>query len=241
MSELLFSVLRGIYWPLFFAALIGAAFRIREGKWTAFDTLTGASFLILTFLTAALPRLFYGPEAPPAPHRYLLLFVPLYLPLAAHGILQIRKGLKKHSPLCFGLLILLAVHLFYAVCATYLPAVKEYSSETKRNHRHLCLAAAEWIRKDWADRKADKVLPLRHDVYQSGRRPLVETPVSRIGDLCGGQDFPPFLREKGILPDYRILLVPDGGKVTEGGAFRLRTADGAVLLIFRDPESAPAP
>lgn len=234
MSEQLLSVLQRMYWPLFFAALIGAAFRIRERKWTAFDTLTGASFLVLTLLTAALPRLFYGTGVPHTPHRYLLMFVPLYLPLAAHGILRIYAGLKKGSSASSGLVILLSIHIFYACCATYLPAVKEYSSAKKRNHRHLCLAAAEWIRKDWAGRKADKVLPLRFDQYQSGKRPLVETPVPRIGDLSGGQDFQPFLREKGILPDYEVRLVPDSGEDRKDCAFRLETGNGAVLLIFRN-------
>lgn len=235
MSEQFVSVLQGMYWPLFFAALIGAAFRIRERKWTSFDTLTGVSFLVLTFLTAALPRLFYGPEATThTPRRYLLMFVPLYLPLAAHGILQLWKELKKGSPASIGLVILLSIHLFYACCATYLPAVKEYSSEKKRNHRHLCLEAAEWIRKDWAGRKAEKVQPLRYDQYQSGKRPLVETPIPRIGDLSGGQDYPPFLREKGILPDYEVQLVPDSGEERKDCAFRIRTKDGSVLLIFRN-------
>jgi len=234
MNEQFLSFFQGIYWPLFFAALIGAALRIRERKWTAFDTLTGVSFLVLTFLTAALPRLFYGPGVSHTPSRYLLMFVPLYLPFAAHGILQLWKELKKGSPASSGLVILLSIHVFYACCATYLPAIKEYSSTKKRNHRHLCLEAAEWIRKDWAGRKADKVLPLRYDRYQSGKRPLVRTSVPRIGDLSGGQDYPPFLQEKGILPDYEVQLVPDSGEERKDCAFRIRTANGAVLLIFRN-------
>lgn len=239
MSELILSILHGLYWPLFLAAVLGVFLRLRERKWSSFDSLTASAFLLFILLTASLPRLFYGPMASHAPRRYLFVFLPLCLPFAAHGFLRLRYGLRNRFS--FLLLILLLTHLGLFLYGTYLPPVLERTSRSKREHRFLCLTAAEWIRRDWADREAKKVYPIRYDHYQSGKRPLVESPLPRIGFLSGGQDFSPFLREKGIRPDYVIRIPGETEDIPEDYAIRLETPGGTGLFIVRCGDDSPAP
>ena len=141
--------------------------------------------------------------------RYLWIGIPLYLPLAACGIADLRERLKKSRAgrIAFGLL--LAALAVWSAVSFYSPVLREYRPGKKRDRRLAALAAAQWIRRDWKNRaKLPAVAGMKCDQYQSGRRPLVQSDLSRTGYLCGGQSYPEFLRGLGIRPDYIVSCAP---------------------------------
>ena len=207
MSDFLVSILKGLYPPFLFFLVWGAAVRIRARRWSRFDTLLTGAFLVFAFLASFQVRLFYGIFQ--TSRRYLWIGIPLYLPLAACGIADLRDRLKKSRAgrIAFGLL--LAALAVWAAVSFYTPVLRDYLPGKKRDRRLATLAAAEWIRWDWKTRAGTSaVTEMKCDRYQSGRRPLVKSDLIRTGYLCGGQNYPEFLRGRRIPPDYIVSAVP---------------------------------
>ena len=256
MSEFLHTVWGGIFPFFLFFALIGIAGRIRRRQWTAFDSLLVFVFLVFELLAAFQVRMFYGLLT--TSRRYLFIGIPLYLPFTALGFLDLWRAVRN---LRFGKsFALLSAACFCAVFfyTLYCPIFIELSDRSEKGmERDLQIAAADWIRSDWSKLPAsdDGALNvMKCDQYQSGKRPLVDTDSNwpRLGFMTGGQYFPEFLRDSGIVPDYIVLpanppaesgsggdaglemaadepAVPDGYRLVHSD-----TVDGITFFIFRN-------
>ncbi|MBR2364321.1 MAG: hypothetical protein IKA79_03890 [Lentisphaeria bacterium] len=80
----------------------------------------------------------------------------------------------------------------------------------------ISMKVAGFIRMDWektVSQKTPRIRVWKSDVYQSGKRPLVSSPYTRIGFLCGGQQIPDFMLYAGYPVDYYVFdkgfTVPD--------------------------------
>ena len=236
MNDFLVSILKGLYPPFLFFLIWGAAVRIRDHWWSKFDTLLAAAFLLFEVLAAFQVWMFYGLFQ--TSRRYMWIGIPLYLPLAACGVADLRDRLKKSRAGRIVFCGLLAVPVLWAAVSFCTPVLREYRPGKKRDHRLATLAAAEWIRRDWQARSGGSaVAGMKCDQYQSGRRPLVRSDLARTGYLCGGQNYPEFLRDVGIRPDYIVSSVP----VREEGYLppvRLAAGPGFVY-VSRRGEATP--
>ena len=210
MSDFLVSALKGMYPAYLLLAIWGIGLRMRRGewKWQGFDTLLLGMFLLFELLMLFLPWFFYGELT--TSRRYLLIGVVLYFPFAAEGARQLWKICGNRRVVM--LLILWGIFLIYDI---YSPLIKEYTSMRKSRERQLSTLCAAWIKSDWekcsetaAGRAEERIRVLRCDQYQSGKRPLVDSPFDRIGYLCGGQAYSPFLAGEGIEPDYVVNEEP---------------------------------
>ena len=86
----------------------------------------------------------------------------------------------------------------------YSPIIKDYSAIKHQRKRILVLKASEIIRNDWNERHTAPILALKCDVYQSGKRPLVESRLGQIGYLAGGQGLSDFKKYSNYKPDYVV-------------------------------------
>ena len=202
MSEFLYTVAKGIQWPLFVLAIIGIVFKKREKKWNHFDSCLLGTFVLFEILTAFQVFIFYGELQTSS--RYLLGGIIFYLPFSAYGLIEVFKILrKKRSGFVIGI-----ISLFVYGCINtyniYSPIIKDYTAAKHQKKRFLVLNAAEAIRNDWKCRKPDPILVLKCDVYQSGNRPLVESSLGQIGYLAGGQGLSEFLKYSNYKPDYIV-------------------------------------
>lgn len=203
MSDFVLSVYRGLHPPFLILLVLGVAARIGDRKWNRFDTLLLSSFAVLEFITAFQVWMFYGKLA--TSRRYLWIFIPLYLPYAAHGaaaLWEFGGTSRKRKVLVWALFAAFAAAALFNVLT---PVRKEYLSPVKRTERLMSRKIAARIKKDWAPvPAAARPTHMKCDCYQSGRRPLVDTPWRRVGYLCGGQDYPEFFRALNIPPDYIV-------------------------------------
>ncbi len=255
MSDFLHTVWGGIFPFFFFLAVIGIIGRIRPREWTGFDTLLIFVFLVFEFLAAFQVRMFYGLLS--TSRRYLFIGIPLYLPFAAFGVLDLRHAVRD---LKFGRLLAVLFAVFLCVAFFYIlyfPIFIEFSHKSEKGmERDLQIVAAEWIRSDWSKLPASKEGPLRAmkcDQYQSGKRPLIDTNCEwpRLGFMAGGQYYPDFLRDSDIRPDYIVLPAASAGSDSgiEAGletdepdpvapegflSVHADTVDGITFFIFRN-------
>lgn len=203
MSDFVLSVYRGLHPPFLIFLVLGVAARIGERKWNGFDTLLISGFAFFEFLTALQVWMFYGQLA--TSRRYLWMFIPLYLPYAAHGATALWEFGGTSRKRRFLVWALFAAFAASALFNAFTPVRKEYSSPVKRTERLMSREVAARIREDWATLPAGvRPMPVKCDVYQSGRRPLVDTRWRRVGYLCGGQAYPEFFRALNIPPDYIV-------------------------------------
>ena len=254
--EFLRTIWGGIFPFFLFFAVIGIIGHIRRRLWTGFDTLLILAFLVFELLAAFQVCIFYGLLT--TSRRYLFIGIPLYLPYTALGF---RDSWRLLSNLKFGkavaafLAVLLCTAFFYKL---YSPIFTEFFHDSgKGMERDIHLAAAEWLRSDWNKLPASQEAPVRImkcDQYQSGKRPLVETYTEwpRLGFFAGGQNYPDFLVDSGILPDYIVLPaayfagddsgrdIPDSivfGRNAGSKQYRqvhVDTVDGITFAVFRN-------
>ena len=184
MTDFIISIFKGIYpfffifavfgivlrlkerkWTAFDSLLIGMFFgivlRLKERKWTAFDSLLIGMFVIFELLTAFLPWLFYGELT--TSRRYLLIGVPLYFPFAAMGFLAVWNCSRKRIAWKHIATVLLGIMVCVTLYNIYSPVLKEFTSSKKSMERELTLAAAEWIRRDWNARNTLQIPWLKCD------------------------------------------------------------------------------
>lgn len=202
MTDFIISIFKGIYPFFFIFAVFGIVLRLKERKWTAFDSLLIGMFVIFELLTAFLPWLFYGELT--TSRRYLLIGVPLYFPFAAMGFLAVWNCSRKRIAWKHIATVLLGIMVCVTLYNIYSPVLKEFTSSKKSMERELTLVAADWIRQDWNARSSSRIPWLKCDEYQSGKRPLVDSDFQRIGYLCGGQQIPAFMKNAGVVPDYVV-------------------------------------
>jgi len=214
-KDFLVGVWKGLFPRLLPFFLLGIVFRIGKRKWTRADTVLLTLFVVFDLLAAFQVPLFYR-RLVTSP-RYLLIGAVLYFPFAALGMNDTWRVLRQ-----WFLGRLLAATLFFLLVVSslydlYSPLIIEYAEDAKKGiERRISMAAADWIRADWALTVSDGdealVRPLSYlkcDQYQSGRRPLVLSGRwNRIGWLAGGQVHPDFLRDAGIMPDYIVTRDP---------------------------------
>jgi len=227
MSDFLVSVFRGLYPPFLLFLVWGAAVRIRSRQWTCFDTLLLAAFLVFEFLAV---WFFYGVFQ--TSRRYLWMAVPLSLPFAARGVADIGRRLKSFPRGRDAFHLFLLVFAAASVCNFYTPVLRGYLPGKKRQERLISFRAARWIAEDW--KRSAHPFPLKLvkcDQYQSGRHPLVRSPFSRVGYLCGGQRWPEFfLRAGGIAPEYIVGTAPG---CPEGYHLAVRLEPGVYIYRFK--------
>ena len=60
MSDFLVSILKGLYPPFLFFLVWGAAARIRDHRWSKFDTVLAGAFCVFAFLASFQVWMFYG-------------------------------------------------------------------------------------------------------------------------------------------------------------------------------------
>ena len=230
MGEFLVSVCKGVYPVFFLFAAAGIVLRIRERKWTAFDTLLAGAFTVYEVLTALLPWCFYGTLT--ISRRCLLIGAPLYFPFAAMGFFALWKYARRRAAWKYCASVLLVLLVSGTLWSLYSPVVREYTSEKKALERKLSFAASAWIRQDWNGRRTLPLTQMKCDEYQSGKRPLVESEFQRIGYLCGGQQLPEFLKSSGVRPDYTVSAGEENSS-SSVPAHVLRL-DGQVWFIYRN-------
>ena len=212
-SEFLTGVWKGLFPRLLPFFLLGLVFRIARGQWTRADSLLLALFAAFDLLAAFQIPMFYRLLFTSS--RYLLIGAVLYFPFAALGMYDTWRILRRWF---LGRLLAATVFLLLVAASLYdlySPLLIEYSENSKKGiERRIALAAADWIRADWAlavsgDKAFRPVPHLKCDQYQSGRRPLVlSSDWNRIGWLAGGQMYPDFLRTAEVLPDYVVTHAP---------------------------------
>lgn len=256
MSEFLHTVWGGVFPFFLFFAMVGIIGRMRRRQWTKFDSLLILVFLVFELLVAFQVFMFYGLLT--TSRRYLFIGIPLYLPFTALGFLElwrIIRNLRFVKSIAAFLAVILCAAFFYIL---YCPIFIELSDRSEKGmERDLQIVAAEWIRSDWSRLPASDGDPLRVmkcDQYQSGKRPLIDTDSNwpRLGFMTGGQDYPEFLRDSGIVPDYIVLpaappnetgdgseegleavicepTAPDGYRIVHSD-----TVDGITFFVFRN-------
>ena len=146
MTDFIISVCKGVYPFFFIFAVFGIVLRLKERKWTAFDSLLIGLFVVFELLTAFLPWLFYGKLT--TSRRYLLIGVPLYFPFAAMGFLAFWNCSRKRIAWKHIATVLLGIMVCVTLYNIYSPVLKEFTSSKKSMERELTLAAAEWIREN---------------------------------------------------------------------------------------------
>ena len=184
MTDFIISIFKGVYPFFFIFAVFGIVLRLKERKWTAFDSLLIGMFVIFELLTAFLPWIFYGELT--TSRRYLLIGVPLYFPFAAMGFLAVWNCSRKRITWKHITTVLLGIMVCVTLYNIYSPVLKEFTSSKKSMERELTLVAADWIRQDWNARSSSRIPWLKCDEYQSGKRPLVDSELSlrRPADTC---------------------------------------------------------
>jgi len=241
--EFLHTIWGGIFPFFLFFALIGIIGRMRRRQWTGFDSLLILTFLVFELLAAFQVCLFYGLLA--TSRRYLFIGIPLYLPYTALGFRvfwRVLSNLRFGKSVAAFFAVLLCAAFFYKL---YSPIFTEFFHDSVKGiERDIQLLAAEWIRSDWNRLPASQEAPVRImkcDQYQSGKRPLVETYEEwpRLGFLAGGQNYPAFLRESDILPDYIVLPAEffrgngDGDDIPDSVGFGENQQDGTGSKQYR--------
>lgn len=202
MSEFLCTVAKGIQWPLFVLAILGIVFKKRQKKWNLFDSYLLGIFVLFEILTAFQVLIFYGKLQTSS--RYLLGGIIFYLPFAAYGLIEMFKNLKKNRFVFLFGIVTLSGYICINAYNIYSPIIKDYSAIKHQRKRILVLKASEIIRNDWNERHTAPILALKCDVYQSGKRPLVESRLGQIGYLAGGQGLSDFLKYSNYKPDYVV-------------------------------------
>ena len=210
MSNYLLTVSKGLYPPYLFFVALGIAFGIAARKWRPFDTLLLVFFLVFELFAATQVRIFYGKWE--TSRRYMWIGIPLYLPFAARGVETLWNILRKKPIGRYAAGLLCAAFAVLVVWNSYLPVIQSRCFRKKRIERGITHRAAAWIRKDW-DAATAPAAPrmMRCDQYQSGRRPLVQSPWLRVGYFCGGQAYTEYLGFQGETPDY--IITPDRNAV----------------------------
>ena len=201
MNDFFISIFRGLYPPFLFFLVWGIAVRIHARRWRKFDTLLLAGFLCFELLASVQVFVFYGELT--TSKRYMWIGIPLYLPIAAQGVVSLSDLLKRN---CFGRLSFIAgltISTMFSLYNSCTPIIKEHLPCQKSLHRRVSMKAAEWIRRDWKPAPdAPALSMMKCDQYNSGRRPLVQSEWERVGYLCGGQQIPKFFLTQGLRPDY---------------------------------------
>ena len=126
MTDFIISIFKGIYPFFFIFAVFGIVLRLKERKWTAFDSLLIGMFVIFELLTAFLPWLFYGELT--TSRRYLLIGVPLYFPFAAMGFLAVWNCSRKRIAWKHIATVLLGIMVCVTLYNIYSPVLKEFTS-----------------------------------------------------------------------------------------------------------------
>ena len=259
--EFLRTIWGGVFPFFLFFAMVGIIGRIRRRQWTGFDSLLILTFIVFELLAAFQVCLFYGLLA--TSRRYLFIGIPLYLPFSALGFRdfwRVLMNLRFGKSVAAFLAFLLCAAFFYKL---YSPIFTEFFHDSAKGiERDIQLAAAAWISSDWDELPAsteEKNLDfLKCDQYQSGKRPFVKTNENwiRLGFMAGGQSYPDFLRESGILPDYIVLPadsfhgnrkdIPDfivfdemaagGTDVRQYRKVHIDTIDGITFAVFRNAD-----
>ncbi|MDD3663392.1 MAG: hypothetical protein PHT84_06050 [Candidatus Pacebacteria bacterium] len=209
------SIVKGIYPAFFWLAVLGIIFRITAKKWNKFDTVSAILLLVFSLGVIVQPIIFYGELV--TSRRYLLIAVPIYFAWAAEGLLWLKQKLlmeKQYRRIGILLFCGLAAFLLYDA---YAPLIKRLTSSKKNFERHAILQSADFIRKDWKGADLLNVEIAKCDIYQSGKRPVVQSVFEQIGYLSGGQANHPVFQAHGIRPDY--IVVSDN--CTEFSGFRL--------------------
>jgi len=264
MSEFLHTIWGGVFPFFLFFAAIGMIGRISRRQWNGFDTLLILTFFVFELLAAFQVCLFYGLLA--TSRRYLFIGITLYLPYTALGfrdLWRILSNLKFGKSVAAFLAVLLCAAFFYKL---YSPIFTEFFHDSEKGkERNLQFAAAEWLRSDWNKLPASReesIRIMKCDQYQSGKRPLVETYTEwpRLGYFAGGQNYPGFLQDSDIFPDYIVLPayffvenkqdnIPDsigfGGNNQDGTDSKqyrqvhVDTVDGITFAVFRNSMLQP--
>ena len=209
MSSFIYTFFRGFYPPYIFFVVWGIAARIRAHRWRKFDELLLAGYLIFEFFAAFQVFMFYGRMATSA--RYMLVALPLYLPFAAEGLIDIWNILKRWRYLRMTALTALSVLAAIALFNLYSPIIKLNLLRGKRIRRRLTIEAAAWVKRDWRPRpNPEGIGRMKCNHYHSDRRPLVKSDkFGRVGYLCGGQVYPDYFFWWCIPPDYIITANKD--------------------------------
>ena len=129
MTDFIISVCKGVYPFFFIFAVFGIVLRVKEHKWTAFDSLLIGMFVVFDILTAFLPLIFYGELT--TSRRYLLIGVPLYFPFAAMGFLAVWNSSRKRITWKYITAVLLGIMVCVTLYNIYSPALKEFASSKK--------------------------------------------------------------------------------------------------------------